>query len=51
MPICRTIEAANRALADYQHFHDQVRPHQALDWLTPNEYLPCKDCPSQSRMS
>ena len=46
-----TVEAANRALADYQHFHNHVRPHQALDWLTPNEYLISKDCPSQSQMS
>ena len=46
-----TAAAANRALADYQHFHNQVRPHQALDWLTPNEYLLSKDCPSQSQMS
>ena len=39
------------ALANYQHFHNHVRPHQALDWKTPNEYLQqSKDCPIQSHM-
>lgn len=47
-----TVADANPALADYQHFHNHVRPHQALDWKTPNEYLQStKDCPSQSHMS
>ena len=26
-------------LADYQFFHNYVRPHTALDCRTPNEYL------------
>ena len=30
-----TVADANRALADYQHFHNHVRPHQSLDWKTP----------------
>ena len=34
-----TAAAANRALARYQRFYHQVRPHQALDLRTPNEYL------------
>ena len=34
-----TVKAANRALADYQRFQHQVRPHQALDFMTPDEYL------------
>ena len=47
-----TVADASRALADYQHFHNHVRPHQALDWKTPNEYLQqSKDCPTQSHMS
>ena len=46
-----TVADANRALADYQHFHNQVRPHQALDYKTPNEYLQStKDCTNQSHM-
>ena len=46
-----TVEAANRALADYQRFYHQVRPHQALDFMTPDEYLQKnKDSPSQSHM-
>ena len=46
-----TVAAANRALADYQRFYHQVRPHQALDFLTPDEYLrKNKDSPSQSHM-
>ena len=40
-----TVADANQALADYQHFHNQVRPHQTLDWKTPNEYLQStRDC-------
>ena len=34
-----TAAEANRALADHRHFHNHVRPHQDLDWRTPNEYL------------
>ena len=46
-----TVEAANRALADYQRFYHQVRPHQALDFTTPDEYLrKNKDSPAQSHM-
>ena len=46
-----TVEAANRALDDYRRFYHQVRPHQALDFMTPDEYLrKNKDSPSQSHM-
>ena len=46
-----TVKAANRALDDYRRFHHQVRPHQALDFMTPDEYLrKNKDSPSQSHM-
>ena len=46
-----TAQNAKRFLADYQHFHSHVRPHQALDWKTPNEYLQSiKDRPTQSHM-
>ncbi len=46
-----TVEATNRALEDYQRFYHQVRPHQALDFMTPDEYLrKNKDSPSQSHM-
>ena len=34
-----TVEAANRALADYQRFYHQVRPHQTLELMKPDEYL------------
>ena len=30
---------ANHALSKHQNFHNHVRPHQALDLKTPNEYL------------
>ena len=47
-----TVTEANRALADYQHFYNHVRPHQTLDWQTPIEYLQAsRDCPPQSQMS
>ena len=47
-----TTEHANLALAEYQHFHNHVRPHQALDWKTPNEYLlSTKDCTTQSHIT
>lgn len=46
-----TVEAANHALAEYQRFYHQVRPHQALDFMTPDEYLQKnKDSPAQSHM-
>ena len=46
-----TVEAANQALDDYQRFYHQVRPHQALDFMTPDEYLQKnKDSPSLSHM-
>ena len=34
-----TVEAAGEALAKYQHFYNHVRPHRALDFKTPAEYL------------
>ena len=47
-----TVTEANRALAEYQHFYNHVRPHQTLDWQTPMEYLQTsRDCPSLSQMS
>ena len=46
-----TMIEANRAPARYQRFHNHIRPHQALDWKTPNEYLQqSKDYPTQSHM-
>ena len=46
-----TVEAASRALARHQRFHHQVRPHQALDCMTPDEYLRNnKENHPQSRM-
>ena len=45
-------QALYLTLADYQRFHNHVRPHQALfDWQTPAEYLQStKDCRSQSHI-
>ena len=34
-----TVDAAAPKLAEYQFFHNYVRPHSALDCRTPNEYL------------
>ena len=34
-----TVKNAGPALAEYQHFYNHVRPHYALDLLTPMEYL------------
>lgn len=34
-----TVKDATPALAEYQHFYNQVRPHCALDLLTPMQYL------------
>ena len=48
-----TVKEAGPALAEYQHFYNHVRPHYALDLLTPREYLrqyrPAE--PAQSHMS
>lgn len=48
-----TVKAASPALAQYQRFYNQVRPHCALDLMTPMEYLrkhrPAE--PDQSQMS
>ena len=45
------LTVAGRTLAYYQHFHNPVRPHQALDWKIPNEYLQnIKDYPMQSHI-
>ena len=46
-----TVAEANRALLTCQHFHNHARPHQALDYMTPNEYLQAQDCPTKSHMS
>ena len=46
-----TVEAANRALDNYRRFQRQIRTHQALDFMTPGEYLQKnKDSPSRSHM-
>lgn len=34
-----TVEAINKELRSYQNLYNDYRPHQALDLLTPNEYL------------
>ncbi len=34
-----TVREASPALAQYQHFYNHVRPHYALDLMTPMEYL------------
>ena len=40
-----------RPLAAHRYFHNHTRPHQALDWKTPNEYLRnTKDYLSQSHI-
>ncbi len=45
------VAEASIALAEHQQFHNHVRPHQALDWKTPDEYLQTtKDCPSKFRI-
>ena len=33
-----TMEELNRQLEGWEHTYNCVRPHQALDYLTPNEY-------------
>ena len=46
-----TVAAATTALAEYQHFHNHIRPHMALDLRTPNEYLSSQSgIPTQSHM-
>ena len=42
------VDAANRALADYQCFHNYVR--RASTGSPPTSDLLRKDCPSQSQM-
>ena len=34
-----TVAEAAPSLAEYQRFHNHVRPHMPLDYLTPSEYL------------
>ena len=33
------MQAASPKLLSYEFFHNYRRPHSALDYLTPNEYL------------
>lgn len=35
----KDIEAMNNSLADWEHIWNCIRPHEALNYLTPNEYL------------
>ena len=48
-----TVKEAGPALAGYQRFYNHVRPHCALDLMTPIEYLRQHrpDEPGQSHMS
>lgn len=48
-----TVKDASPSLAEYQHFYNHVRPHCALDLLTPMEYLQQYRTaePGQSQMS
>ena len=34
-----TVQAVSRQLLLYEFFYNYERPHSALDYLTPNEYL------------
>ena len=34
-----SIDPVQAALAGYEFFYNYERPHAALDWKTPNEYL------------
>ena len=34
-----TLQAINKSLKKYQKLYNDYRPHQALDLMTPNEYL------------
>ncbi len=45
-----TVKDASPALAKYQHFYNHVRPHYALDLMTPMEYL-LKNRPAESGQS
>ena len=33
-----SIEEHNRQLEEWEYVYNHIRPHQALDYLTPNEY-------------
>ena len=35
----KNIEAMNKSLAEWEYTWNYIRPHQALNYLTPNEYL------------
>ena len=50
--VCGLIDPARFPIANWrERFHNHVRPHHALDWQTPAEYLQStKDCPSQSHI-
>ncbi|MBD3282444.1 MAG: helix-turn-helix domain-containing protein [Candidatus Portnoybacteria bacterium] len=37
--ICCSAESMKKKLAEWQHTWNNIRPHQALNYLTPNEYL------------
>ena len=45
-----TVKDASPALAEYQYFYNHVRPHCALDLMTPMEYLR-KNRPAESGQS
>ena len=34
-----TVQAVSAKLLQYEFFYNYERPHSALDYLTPNEYL------------
>ena len=36
--ISLSLEEHNRQLENWEHVYNHIRPHQALDYLTPNEY-------------
>ena len=45
-----TVKDASPALAEYQRFYHPVRPHYALDWMTPMESL-LQNRPAESSQS
>ena len=45
-----TVKDAGPALAEYQRFYNPVRPHYALDWMTPMESL-LQNRPAESGQS